>query len=436
MISFLISLIVLACISLEQHRPSNKQAEKKFSFGALGLLFVGYLLLMTAPIALISLLLGLLVVSIAKKFVLNRAVLFLIAILPSIMVHGGILGHAYLDLSEMEVQKGEYPFESLAERLEYEIGFHEPRPNDDSSREQMAWERDDFPYRDPDYPEHGPPLVAPRPGDPMLFDISYENESRAWRDRQREQSDSFYSRSSVLSYLHSDSVDRFQIIMQFGLGRMGGVRFSKEQVVKLPPPESLYLPDVYTDEDRFQDELSWVRRIRRVDEREASRDEKTLTHVRSYLDFTNPDGWGFVRNLREAAGFQPHHFRHRPIVYDSQTQQLDEWRIVDLKLVSLLKHTTPRVYLDESLPNMERLSSENVQTRELDQFEQLGLKHLRQGSDVVFEEREETIRMLGSLRTIRACTECHHVPEGTLLGAFTYELRLPPQTISAQDEEE
>jgi hypothetical protein len=40
--------------------------------------------------------------------------------------------------------------------------------------------------------------------------------------------------------------------------------------------------------------------------------------------------------------------------------------------------------------------------------------------------------MLGSLRAQKQCLECHRVPHGSLLGAFSYELRRdPPIKVAA-----
>ena len=42
------------------------------------------------------------------------------------------------------------------------------------------------------------------------------------------------------------------------------------------------------------------------------------------------------------------------------------------------------------------------------------------------------IEMLGALRATKQCMQCHQVPSGTLLGAFSYELRRdPPIKVAA-----
>jgi hypothetical protein len=61
-------------------------------------------------------------------------------------------------------------------------------------------------------------------------------------------------------------------------------------------------------------------------------------------------------------------------------------------------------------------------TRTLDRFEALALAQLRSGEELVVEENADKLRMLGSLRAAKQCTDCHSVNRGDLLGAFAYRL--------------
>ncbi len=61
-------------------------------------------------------------------------------------------------------------------------------------------------------------------------------------------------------------------------------------------------------------------------------------------------------------------------------------------------------------------------TRSLDPFETAALEQLWTQQDVVIDDQSERIRMLGALRASQVCLECHSVPYGYLLGAFSYEL--------------
>lgn len=97
-----------------------------------------------------------------------------------------------------------------------------------------------------------------------------------------------------------------------------------------------------------------------------------------------------------------------------------EFEVIDAELVSLLKHDEPCVYdIDElSIDDLD-----NVPTRSLDDFEGPALDRVRAGERIVFEEHFGNIRMLGELRAIEQCQECHSVKKGVLLGAFSYRLR-------------
>jgi hypothetical protein len=93
--------------------------------------------------------------------------------------------------------------------------------------------------------------------------------------------------------------------------------------------------------------------------------------------------------------------------------------------VSLLKHETPAVYVSKNLPRMDELSA--APTRPLDEFERSALRQLQESEELVVQPDANDLRMLGSLRAARQCTECHSVERGALLGAFTYRLRRDDQ---------
>lgn len=96
------------------------------------------------------------------------------------------------------------------------------------------------------------------------------------------------------------------------------------------------------------------------------------------------------------------------------------FEVVAAELVSLLKHDEPRVY------DIDELTIENlddVPTRPLDAFERASLARVQAGERIVYEETAGDIRMLGELRAIRQCQDCHSVEQGFLLGAFSYRLR-------------
>jgi len=190
------------------------------------------------------------------------------------------------------------------------------------------------------------------------------------------------------------------------------------------------MPDEYTPAEQFDLDILAAEEILspRIYGAITSRRDSEA-HVQSLLNFVNPPGWGFVRSKSEVAGFQSHRFRSRPVILN-ESGALDDWRITRLELVSLLKHPTPQIYIEASLPDLEKLRQKDVPTRAPDPFEKRALRFIKEGYDVVIDEQSDHIRMFGSLRAMKDCRQCHEVPENTLLGAFTYELRKPTASLT------
>ena len=153
-----------------------------------------------------------------------------------------------------------------------------------------------------------------------------------------------------------------------------------------------------------------------------------LLHSFARDRFLDPEQYGDVISVDRVAGFLPHAFTWRFDVSDFIPRI---WKTTRLELVSLLKQPTPRVYLSEHLPKMDELSS--VKTRSLDAFETSALKRLQDGEELETSATQNRIVMLGAVRAGKTCLQCHGVARGTLLGAFSYELRRdPPLAISRQ----
>ena len=138
------------------------------------------------------------------------------------------------------------------------------------------------------------------------------------------------------------------------------------------------------------------------------------TYKESVSEFLTVDRFGYIESKQRAAGFEPHAFG-RP------AQPAASWSLARLELVSLLKFDQPRVYVSDSLPNMEEL--DEVETRPLSEFEANSLPRLFHETNVVIEEEDSEIRMLGALRADSRCLNCHAVKRGQLLGAFSYRLQ-------------
>lgn len=146
------------------------------------------------------------------------------------------------------------------------------------------------------------------------------------------------------------------------------------------------------------------------------------SHIGSVIGFANAQGFGYVRNHDQVAGFQEHGFsEQRWSPPDNLALRDQKWRLTNLQLVSLLKFDTPAVYLSPNLPRMHELR--DAPTRPLDAFERDALEKLRQGEDQIVAASADRMRMLGALRAARQCLDCHSVERGDLLGAFSYEFR-------------
>jgi hypothetical protein len=137
-------------------------------------------------------------------------------------------------------------------------------------------------------------------------------------------------------------------------------------------------------------------------------------HQNSIVDFVNSNGFGLFKDRQHVAGFQRHQFSEVP-------QPVERWAVETLYLVGLVVHEEPVVYVSGNLPRMDELV--NAQTRPPDAFEGAGLAALRQGEDLVTQPAGDTLRMLGAIRSVKQCVDCHGGERGDLLGAFSYTLR-------------
>jgi hypothetical protein len=153
-------------------------------------------------------------------------------------------------------------------------------------------------------------------------------------------------------------------------------------------------------------------------------------HDRSENNFLSPRRFGYIRDRKHVSGFDEHAFSNTPHLSDGTkrtrySEATEQWAIGRLEWVSLLKHDKPTVYVSENLPRMNELNE--GETRPLKGFESAALEQLIDGEDVIAQATTNRIYLVGSLRAINECTECHDARRGELLGAFTYELfRDPP----------
>jgi hypothetical protein len=145
-------------------------------------------------------------------------------------------------------------------------------------------------------------------------------------------------------------------------------------------------------------------------------DESPLSRLldRAITNFASPESFGYVKDRKHVAGFEPHRFSEVP---DSK----EAWKVQTLDLVGLLLQPEPRVYISDKLPSMDDVRA--IPTRPLDKFESVGLLTLRDGEDLWITQEGNAARMLGAIRTTNQCIACHEGSRGDLLGAFSYSLR-------------
>ena len=319
-------------------------------------------------------------------------------------------GFTNLDPAKLNELRAAYPFRSLAGRLAYEA-----------------------PYR------HGarPPL-----GTKSAAALEASEQAAQWGGM-------LSHRGASLGLLHAQNVDAFIKSPGFGLTRMGTPGPSYLESPQSEPVPFADVAPLSTEEGALPPTSSLVSF---TDVRNPAKNPWSLPIVEDLDDlnedardvFASSNRFGYVKSIDQVAGFEAHRFDRLPTLPVDEARakpspqrrrythhHADErWKLARLELVSLLKHDGPRVYLSEHLPRMEDLSS--AKTRALNDFETQALEALRQGEDLRTSATPNRIEMLGALRATAQCSRCHQVPRGTLLGAFTYDLRRePPIQVAA-----
>ena len=265
-----------------------------------------------------------------------------------------------------------YPLESLADRLAYEKR-RQPPPT---------------------------PAREVTPGSPAGAHLA----SLEQNVNDREKGYRSILRTRSLECLHAGAVQQFIDGPGFGVGRMamfhpGPYQLEREQGQEspLPQPTPPYSPaDLAPAPLQIAPDMDFL-----------------AVHDANTLDFVNPGGFGYIQDRDHVAGFRPHQFHENP-------QSRRPWRINRLELVGILKHDEPVVYLSANFPRMDELS--DAPARPLDAFEKEALVKLQGGEDLMVQKTPKQMRMLGSIRAVQQCLQCHSVERGELLGAFSYQL--------------
>jgi hypothetical protein len=237
--------------------------------------------------------------------------------------------------------------------------------------------------------------------------------------------------------LHEEQVEEFVARSGFGVSRLPTAERSPKyyELPEVKPIPLAKLPDASAAGPLLDLPLT----------REAARATGGVTrlmptfqdaewlHRSGISSFLDSMSIGYVKSIDKVVGFSSHHFRSYPIPPIDYAQFVANpgpgnnqkyWKLARLELTSLLKHPSPRVYLSDHLPRMDELSSER--TRELSKFEADSLAKLHAGEELLVSASANRIEMFGALRAAKSCTQCHQVPQGTLLGAFSYDLRRDP----------
>jgi hypothetical protein len=298
----------------------------------------------------------------------------------------------------------DFPVESIADRLSYETKQPVVAAKQSSTRTLAI--NTEWP------PKHR--LGSSQTAQDRLATLEEHVQWDAERNRYR---------SWMLKNLHEASVSDFINSPGFGVTRMTGptrtnVAAPEAKLVGQPPAE--YEPP---DRSTPSKEIDVAATNDKVVMGKAPQSPLQELHENGFIDFVNARGFGYFKDRNHVAGFQTHQFREIP-KYESKDKENPRWRIQRLELVSLLKFAQPAVYLSEHLPRMDELRE--AKTRALDEFEKRGLQSLRQGEDLEYEATADRIRMMGSIRCLQQCTDCHYVSRGDLLGAFSYVLKRVP----------
>ena len=232
-------------------------------------------------------------------------------------------------------------------------------------------------------------------------------------------SPNYGNRIVELKRIHSDEFERFVRRAGFGAIRMqpAGLR------IETPELPTINLARAIVEEK--DPDWSWILYDGRspAATKLATASDFSELHFASENDFLNPNMFGFVAKAQpeevHAAGFEPHAFHDGLAV--EKTAELESLQLKKLELISLLKFDKPKAYVLDHLPRMDQLSEEDIATRDLTDFELNALDQLRSEENVVIEQNDGVILMMGALRAGTHCLDCHSGSRGKLLGAFSYE---------------
>jgi hypothetical protein len=219
-----------------------------------------------------------------------------------------------------------------------------------------------------------------------------------------------YNRARKLQSLHERNIRLFADTPGFGVGRTARTlpASAKERIIMMRDRANEAVPQPASPEQLSEGPFVSPN-LRPWKEEGLHR-----MHIGGIEDFADGRTFGYFKDIQHVAGFEAHRFSKLP-------HPEERWEVRRLELVGLLMHAEPVVYVSENLPNMTELGGAPV--RPLDSFESAALDALRQGEDLLVAEIPAGMRMLGAVRAVRECKDCHGSWNGDLLGAFSYTLR-------------
>lgn len=210
-------------------------------------------------------------------------------------------------------------------------------------------------------------------------------------------------RTKTFEHIHKNAVEQFISSPGFGVGRMWPDRVKYED---------LEITDARRIE--FFRTFDGIRDLNNLDFSLPVDSSFYHLHDHNSIDFASPLSFGFVKQRKQVAGFESHSLHKTVFASDG----LNNWKCAKVELVSLLKFDSPRVYVSDELPAMDKLKG--AATRTPDSFEEESLESLRRGNDLEVQKSDNAMRMVGSLRAASTCLKCHEAERGELLGAFSY----------------
>lgn len=288
--------------------------------------------------------------------------------------------------------------------------------------------------------------VAAHPDAPMLVVNETPRGSRDGKPSQN-LNEEFGFRASAIRAIHQTAVYHFLVADDFGVGRMRydplWVAQDHGKLIDITPPlrhDSTHVELSDSTRQETQQRLGQDEPLPSAKESMAPLGPEVIARFssahRSYEKwFLDDSRLGDVRDVNSVAGFLSHAMTtpnttpetqsrqaHAPLEYwDEDAREIRrDFTLRKLQLIGLLYHDKPVAYELDTLPEL--INAKTAPTRDLSSFETEALGRLVAGDPIHHQRNGQTLQMMGALRNVQSCRECHDGPKNQLLGAFSYEL--------------